>query len=120
MNDEARLAKYEAELRRLDELYAELDVLWSKMPRYGWLAVLAPVIWYFKGWGWAVVELLVTAALVATQAYLIGVRRSENRWTYRSVENDLTNLRAEIAARRGGGGPDSGSPGGSSDTRHAS
>ena len=117
MNDEERIAKYEAELRRLDDLHAELDVLWTKMPRYGWLALIAPVVWYFKGWGWAVVELLVTASLVGTQAYLIGVRRSENRWTHQSVSNDLAQLRAEIAARTGAA-PDGGS-GAPRDERHA-
>lgn len=101
MSDEARIAKYEAELKRLDELHDELDVLWEHMPRYGWLAVAAPVVWYFYGWGWAVVVLLVVASLVGTQAYLIGVRRSENRWTHDSVANDLARLRAEIAARSG-------------------
>ena len=110
MNDEARIEKYEAELRRLDDLNADLDVLWSKMPRYGWLALGAPIVWYFHGWGWAFVELMVTAALVGTQAYLIGVRRSENRWTYQSVSNDLAKYRAEMALR-GAAGP--------GDTRHA-
>ncbi|MET0343672.1 MAG: hypothetical protein ABW252_21850 [Polyangiales bacterium] len=116
MNDQARIAKYEAELQRLDELHDELDVLWTKMPRYAWLAAFAPVVWYFKGWGWAVVELLVTAALVGTQAYLIGVRRSENRWTHQSVAHDLANLRAEIAKRPDAGGQ----PGPGHDERHAS
>jgi hypothetical protein len=99
MDDMARIEKYETEVRRLDELYQELDALWSKVPRYGLLALLAPFIWYFKGWGWATVELLVTAALVGTQAYLIGVRKSENRWTRASVAEDLARLRHELAAR---------------------
>ena len=96
MESQARIEKYEAELRRLDALHGELDELWSRVPRYGWIALLAPVVWYFKGWGWALVELLVTAALVGTQAYLIGVRKSENRWMHASVQQDLARLRAEL------------------------
>jgi hypothetical protein len=94
MDPQARIAKYEAELRRLDVLYRELDELWDRVPRYALLALLAPVVWYFKGWGWALVEVLVTAALVGTQAYLIGVRKSENRWTYESLQEDLARLRS--------------------------
>ena len=96
--DEERIAKYEAEIRRLDELHDELDQLWAKVPRYGYLALLAPVIWYFAGFGWALVELLVTAALVGTQAYLIGIRKSENRWNRQQLVQDLARLHAERAA----------------------
>lgn len=99
MDETERIEKYEIELERLDELYRELDVLWSKVPRYGLLGLFAPIVWYFKGWGWAVVELLVTASLVGTQAYLIGVRKSENRWTRASVAEDLARLRAEVASQ---------------------
>ena len=92
---EERIAKYEAEIRRLDELHDELDQLWAKVPRYAYLALLAPVIWYFQGFGWALVELLVTASLVGTQAYLIGVRKSENRWNRQQLVQDLDRLHAE-------------------------
>jgi hypothetical protein len=92
---EARIEKYEAEIRRLDELHTELDQLWTKVPRYGYLALLAPVVWYFKGFGWAFVELLVTGSLLGTQAYLIGVRKSENRWNRERLVEDVTLLRAE-------------------------
>ena len=93
--NEARIEKYEAEIRRLDELHTELDQLWTKVPRYGYLALLAPVIWYFHGFGWAFVELLVTASLIGTQAYLIGVRKSENRWNRERLVEDVALLRAE-------------------------
>lgn len=104
MDDFARIEKYETEVRRLDELYAELDVLWTKVPRYALLGLLAPLVWYLKGWGWAVAELLVTGALVGTQAYLIGVRKSENRWTRASVAEDLARLRMELTTRSDGEG----------------
>jgi hypothetical protein len=100
MNDEARIQKYVVEIERLDQLDAELDVLWSKVPRYAYVALLAPVVFYFSGFGWAFVELLVTAALVGTQAYLIKMRKSENRWNRKSLVEDVTRLRAEIAAQQ--------------------
>lgn len=95
---EARIQKYEAEIQRLDELHSELDGLWEKVPRYAYLALLAPIVWYFKGLGWAFVELLVTAALIGTQAYLIAVRKSENRWNRARLVDDVNLLRAEERA----------------------
>jgi hypothetical protein len=90
-----RIYKYEQEIARLDELYIQLEGLWRYVPRYGLLALLAPPVWYFAGVGWAITELLVTAALVATQAYLIGVRKNENRWNRALVAQDLDKLREE-------------------------
>jgi hypothetical protein len=95
---EARIEKYETEIRRLDELRAELDRLWTKVPRYAYLALLAPLVWYFAGLGWAFVELLVTASLVGTQAYLIGVRKNEIRWNREKLVEDLERLRDEQRA----------------------
>jgi hypothetical protein len=92
--DRARL--YETEIARLDQMYKELEVLWTKVPRYGYLALLAPVVWYTSGLGWAITEVFVTGALMGTQAYLIGVRKSENRWTHRQLVNDLAELRDEM------------------------
>ena len=99
MADDARIRKYELEIERLDALDAELDLLWTKVPRYGLLGLLAPVVWYFKGFGWAFVELLVTASLVGTQSYLIRMRKSENRWNRESLVEDVRRLRAELASQ---------------------
>jgi len=98
MSDDSleRIQKYEAELARLDQLYAHLDQLWAQVPRYALVGLLAPFVWYFAGFGWAVSELLVTAALVGTQAYLIGVRKNDNRWNYNSVRDDLRQVQAEL------------------------
>jgi hypothetical protein len=93
------MRKYEDELARLDQLYAHLDHLWTQVPRYASLAIAAPFVWYFAGFGWAFTTLLVTAALVATQAYLIGVRKNENRWNRNLVARDLESLREELAQR---------------------
>ena len=96
MNDhEERVQKYQAELARLDDLYAHLGQLWTQVPYYGLLAALAPFVWYFAGLGWAISELLVTASLVGTQAYLIGVRKNENRANHALVEADLQRLLEE-------------------------
>jgi hypothetical protein len=94
-----RMRKYEDELARLDQLYDHLEHLWTQVPRYGFLALVAPFIWYFAGFGWAFTTLLVTGALVATQAYLIGVRKNENRWNRELVARDLESLREELAQR---------------------
>jgi hypothetical protein len=96
-----RIRLYETELSRLDVLDADLARLWTQMPRYGYLAVLAPVVWYFTSWGWAVTYALVVAALVGTQAYLIGVRRNELAWTRKQVAEDLGKLRSETALKTG-------------------
>lgn len=98
-DEQQRIRLYETEIKRLDELFVHLEGLWKYVPRYAWLAVLSPVVWFFVGFGWAFTELLVTAALVGTQAYLIGMRKNENRWNRELIARDLANLRAEIAAR---------------------
>jgi hypothetical protein len=94
-----RIQKYEAEIARLDELYKDLDRLWGQVPRFWAFAVFAPFIWYFVSGGWAIVQLLVTAALVGTQAYLIGMRKSENRWNRESVREDLEKLKLELEGK---------------------
>ncbi len=91
-----RLEKYEREIARLDALYVELNALWSRVPQLGAAAALAPVVWYFSSFGWAIVELLVTGILVGSQAYLIGLRKSENRWNREQVAGDLERLKVEM------------------------
>jgi hypothetical protein len=86
--------KYETELSRLDEQFLELQQQWHKAPRFALFALLAPLVGYKLGFGAAMVELMVTAALVGTYSYLIGVRRSENRWTRASVARELADMHA--------------------------
>jgi hypothetical protein len=90
-----QIEKYEAEISRLDALDQELDVLISHAPRYWYCALLAPVVFYFAGGGWAFVVLLVTASLVGTQTYLLRVRKSENRWNRDSLLLDVQRIRME-------------------------
>ena len=81
--------KYQIELERLDEQFRQLQSQWQRTPRLALFALLAPVVGYKAGFGAAMVELMVTAALVGTYSYLIGVRKSENRWTRASVAREL-------------------------------
>ncbi len=97
MSESQQLAKYEQEIARLDLLYVDLDRLWAKVPRLFYAALLAPVVFYFAGIGWAIVELLITGVLVGCQAYLIGLRKSENRWNREQVAHDLAQLRDELS-----------------------
>jgi hypothetical protein len=97
-DEQERIHKYEQEIARLDDLYAHLEGLWTHVPRYALIGLLAPVVWYFTSFGWAIVELLVTASLVATQAYLIGVRKNENRWNRELVARDLERLRRDASS----------------------
>lgn len=99
-SDAERMRKYEEELARLDQLYLHLEHLWTQVPRYAYLALAAPFVWYFVSFGWAFTTLLVTAALVGTQAYLIAIRKNENRWNRQVVARDLESLRDELAQRR--------------------
>lgn len=96
MAEDDRIRLYKAELARLDVLAADLERLWKQVPRYGYLAVATPLVWYFVSPGWAIAYLLVVAALVGTQAYLIGVRRNELAWNRRHVAEDLARLEDEL------------------------
>jgi hypothetical protein len=97
MNAPSMQARYEAEMLRLDAEYALLDVLGSKARRSTVWVLLAPLVWYGFGWGAAVVELLLTGALVLTRTYLIGVRRSDNRVTRRELERELSEQARSVA-----------------------
>jgi hypothetical protein len=89
MNEPNR-KKYETELRRLDEEFFELERHFSRIPRFWLLTLLAPFVGYKFGFGPAVVELMVTSALVGTSFYLTSVRKSENRWLRQSVAREIT------------------------------
>jgi hypothetical protein len=94
--------KYRVEIERLDEEYRHLERIWSSVPSFALVAMLAPVVGYFFGWGAAVVELLVSAALLGTRAYLIAVRKTENRWNRDKLVEDLASQRREPPSATGG------------------
>jgi|GEM_PF-4663879 len=81
--------KYELELRRLDEQLVEYGRHERRIPRLALFALLSPLFWYLKGFPAAMVELMVTAALIGTSFYLVAVRKSENRWIRNSVAREI-------------------------------
>jgi hypothetical protein len=91
---ESQKEKYRIEIARLDAEIVDLERLWKQVPWFACTALLAPVAGFVWGWGAAVVALLVSAALVGTRAYLIAVRKTENRWSRRQLVSDLDELTA--------------------------
>jgi uncharacterized membrane protein YdbT with pleckstrin-like domain len=81
--------KYQAEIERLDAEHREYERLWTQVPRFAWVVLLAPVIGFIWGFGWFVAAVLVSGALVGTRAYLIAVRKTENRWNRDKLMADL-------------------------------
>ena len=97
--------KYRIEIARLDADLADLERLWNQVPWFAVVAVFAPVVGYVWGFGAAMVELLVSAALVGTRAYLLAVRKTENRWSRDKLLADLEELETAGAADRTGTHP---------------
>ncbi|HEY6876573.1 MAG TPA: hypothetical protein VI299_01090 [Polyangiales bacterium] len=89
MEDETLEGKYRAEIARLDAEHREYERLWSEVPRFAYVLLLAPGIGFVWGFGWFVVAVLVSAALIGTRAYLIAIRRTENRWNRDKLVEDL-------------------------------
>ena len=87
--NQANRTKYEQELQRLDQQFVELQGHGRLIPRYALFALLAPLAGYKYGFSAAMVELMVTAALVGTSFYLSAVRKSENRWMRASVAREI-------------------------------
>ena len=69
---------------------AELEGAWSRVPRLGLAAVLAVPAAFVWGFGAAVVVVVLTGGLLATGAYLTGVRRG---W----AKSELANTRRDLA-----------------------
>jgi fatty acid desaturase len=89
MDNHALEQKYRVEIARLDAEHADYERLWKQVPRFALITLLAPIAGFYWGWAAAVVALLVWAALVGTRAYLIAVRRTENRWNRDKLIEDL-------------------------------
>ena len=88
MNSEL-VQKYRAEVARLDGEIAHYDRQWTTVPYFALAALLSPVAGYLWGWPAAIVELLVTAALVGVRSYLIAMRKSEIVWNRARVLDEL-------------------------------
>ena len=97
MQTQTLQAKYESDMARLDAEYRQLDALWAKLPRWILLALVAPGLVYFVGWGAAVVGWLVGGGLTGVRAYLVAVRRAENRRTRVSLERELREQSRSVA-----------------------
>lgn len=94
--DDAHIKLYRAEIARLDELHAHLDLLWSQVPRYFLVGLASPFVLYFYGLGWFVASVLVTLSLVGCQSYLVRMRKSENRWSRAQLIEDIKRREAEL------------------------
>lgn len=93
----ARAAVLVEEVARLERELAVLERQWARKHYLSAFALLALPALYFGGL-YAVIVLLCTPALVGTQAYLIGVRRSECRELIREAQRELAQLRSKAAA----------------------
>lgn len=88
----ARIALLDEELKRLHKELAVLDRQWAQKYRLGAFGLLALPAAYW-GIAYSFIVLLCTPALIATQAYLIGVRRSECRELIGEAKRELASLR---------------------------
>ncbi|MBN8609509.1 MAG: hypothetical protein J0L92_02935 [Deltaproteobacteria bacterium] len=93
----ARVTLLEGELSRLQKELAILDRQWARKHLLAAFGLVALPALYF-GTLYAVIVLLCTPALVATQAYLIGVRRSECRELIEEARREIAHLRTVLAA----------------------
>jgi hypothetical protein len=88
----ARAALLDRELERLNQELAVLNRQWDQKYRLGLFAVLAIPVAYW-GLAYSVIVILCTPALIATQAYLIGVRRAECLELIGEAKRELATLR---------------------------
>jgi hypothetical protein len=88
----------EAEVKRLGREIAILDRQWNLKYRLAFLGLLAIPLYFVAGRFWAVIIVLMTPALVATQAYLLAVRRTEARELLDDAKRYLKASRAKKPA----------------------
>ena len=90
-----QLRLLDAEVIRLTREIAVLDRQWERKYRLALIIVLAIPLYFLAGRFWAGIVIVMTPALVATQAYLLTVRRAEARELYAEAKH------AAAAIRRG-------------------
>lgn len=88
----ARITLLEGELDRLRKELAILERQWARKHLLAAFGLFALPALYF-GALYAVIILLCTPALIGTQAYLIGVRRSECRELIEETKRELARLK---------------------------
>lgn len=84
----------EAEVERLRKQLLVLEGQWKKKHRLALFALVAIPLFIFAPPLWGIGALMATPCLVATQAYLIGMRRAECRELILQTQRDLATLRA--------------------------
>lgn len=100
-----RIAMLEAEVTRLEGELRALDRHWARKHHLAVFALLAVPAYFLFGGVVATVIVLCTPALVATQAYLLAVRRVECRQLIDETRRELSYARQ----LRSGDAPDDGS-----------
>jgi hypothetical protein len=83
-----------AEVTRLGKEIAILDRQWARKYRLGLLGLVEIPVYFFAGRFWAGIILLMTPALIATQAYLLRVRLAEARELLADAKLQLRALRS--------------------------
>ena len=94
----ARLSMLESEVTRLQKELAVLQRQWDQKYRLGAFGLLALPAAYW-GLAYSLIIVLCTPALIATQAYLIGVRRNECRELIGEAKREIAMLRKKLAAK---------------------
>jgi hypothetical protein len=74
---------------RLDGELAHYERLWTQLPQLAWVALLAPLVGFVWGFAAALLEIVLSAALVGVRAYLIAMRKSEISWNRARLVSDL-------------------------------
>jgi hypothetical protein len=87
----------ENEVERLGAELAHLEARWKTKHWLAVFGVLAIPAFIFAGALWGIGVLMATPCLVATQAYLIGMRRAECKQLILQTKRDLGALRAARA-----------------------
>ena len=88
----------ESEVTRLQKELAVLQRQWDQKYRLGAFGLLALPAAYW-GLAYSLIIVLCTPALIATQAYLIGVRRNECRELIGEAKREIAMLRKKLAAK---------------------
>jgi hypothetical protein len=93
-----RIAMLEAEVTRLHGELRILDRQWSRKHLLAAFGILAIPAYFLFGGVVAAVVLVCTPALIATQAYLVGVRRLECRQLIEETKRELAYAQQRAAS----------------------
>ena len=91
--------QWQAERERLLAEQSALHKDWNRIPRLFWGVVLAVPVGLAFGIGPGMLVVLAVLALVATTAYLVGVRIKVNRSELDDADSELAGMARDRAAR---------------------